>query len=147
MRASFRRVASRAAIVLAVVCATVPLAACGNDGGADDGASGNPTGDVEEFCQLVEQAPSATAGFDPTTAEGADAIRAYYEQLEAVAPEAIRDDVTTVLEGTDLLVGRTFENSTTEEVQAVTDASARISDFVGAECPQFTTDTTATDGS
>ncbi len=150
MRASFRFVRSRNPIVVSMLCAALFLAACGGgggDGSGDDAGEDAGAGDVDQFCELIEGAVSGIAGLDPTTEEGVDATRQYYEQVEAVSPQEIRADVTAVLETVDTLAARTFDVPTAEELQSFSDATTRINEYVEVECAPPTSDTESENGS
>ena len=114
------------------------VAGCGDD---DDSSS---EGDVERYCELVDELDQAGSdafeGLDETSTDEdfAEAERQFlednadaFEELEDVAPEEIADDIDTLLEAQEERAAGGEQEETSEDVS---DAEERVGEFEDENC-------------
>ena len=134
--------------LIAVACTIViaPLGACGDDGDESDAAQAP---DPERYCQLASELDAAGEAIfkelegnpDATPEDFVKAERQLvqenadlFEELEAVAPEEIEGDVSTLLAGLRVRAGLSDDGPPSDEVAAAEKAvSSYEKEACGAE--------------
>lgn len=114
-------------VCTSVVVAATLAAAC-SSGGNDTKA------DEADFCELVLGAAQGEADFDTSSPEGIQRTLDYYERIQAVAPEEVREDLALVVDGITAFTGSGLDPQSAGSYQEITDALNRFNDFVAAEC-------------
>lgn len=120
------------ALFTATGLAAVVLAGCGS--------SEEAGGSVEEFCGMESRFDDLD-GIDPTTDEGLAQAAEVLEELEAVAPGEIKDDVATVrqifVDTSGLSATQMMEMDADEVNQMVADleaSGANVEAFIADNC-------------
>lgn len=126
-------------LTLAGLAAVTAIAACGDDDDAE--------GDVERYCEILDELevrgneifeglesdPDASdEDFEAAERDFVESSEDEFEELVETAPEDLREDVRTVLDGIRQRGGLEVDNEVSEEEEAAADEQVRA--FAEAEC-------------
>ena len=105
-------------VISGVAVVLLSLGACSDGGGG-----------LEAFCETHTN--PELQGLDPSNTDQADQLSEAMAQMEANAPDEIKDDVTTTREGFEAVQSGDFENIDIEEFQA---AATRVEEYAEDNC-------------
>lgn len=131
-----------ARILFVILLGLAAFAACGDDGGNDNGAGNNGSGSGQSFCATAREIYEPSDPQPQTEAEPEDVVDAF-RSLEETAPPEIAAEAKMLREYIAVLFGTEEPSSDAPDQATIVAAENKVRDYLEDECGIEPSTTTA----